>query len=141
MRNKGFFWFLTIVVAVVCVYQISYTFVTNRVEKQADAFAVEQLDSIKAFVKESGEQTIVLPNGRTVTPGDQESDDIILNFYTNSYLIDKGDQPVTWTGATYNEAKNRSINLGLDLKGGMSVTLEVSIPDLVKNEAVNPNGS
>lgn len=141
MRNKGFFWFLTIVVAVVCVYQISYTFVTNRVEKQADAFAVEQLDSIKAFVKESGEQTIVLPNGRTVTPGTQESDDIILNFYTNSYLIDKGDQPVTWTGATYNEAKNRSINLGLDLKGGMSVTLEVSIPDLVKNEAVNPKGS
>ena len=99
------------------------------------------MDSIKALANESGEQTIVLPNGRAVTPGTQESDDIILNFYTNSYLIDKGDQPVTWTGATYNEAKNRSINLGLDLKGGMSVTLEVSIPDLVKNEAVNPKGS
>ncbi len=141
MRNKGFFWFLTIVVAIVCVYQISYTFVTNRVENEADSYALEQLDSLKNSVKETGEETIVLPSGRAIELGNQESEDIILNYYTNAYLIDKGDKKVTWTGATYNESKNRSINLGLDLKGGMSVTLEVSIPELVKSEAVNPRGS
>jgi len=141
MRNKGFFWFLTIVVAIVCVYQISYTFVTNRVENEADSYALEQLDSLKNSVKETGEETIVLPSGRIIELSNQESEDIILNYYTNAYLIEKGDKKVTWTGATYNESKNRSINLGLDLKGGMSVTLEVSIPELVKSEAVNPRGS
>jgi SecD/SecF fusion protein len=141
MRNKGFFWFLTIVIAIVCVYQISYTFVTNNVENQANDFAVEQLDSLVALSKETNGENVILPNGRSVKPGDQEANDIILNYYTNAYLIDKGDKKVAWTGATYNESKNRSINLGLDLKGGMSVTLEVSIPDLVKSEAVNPRGS
>lgn len=141
MRNKGFFWFLTILVAAVCIYQISFTFVVNRVEKSAEKFALEQLDSLKALVQDAEDKNILLPNGRTVELNNVEAEDIIVNFYTNAYLIDKGDKKVSWTGATYNEAKNRSINLGLDLKGGMSVTLEVSIPDLVKNEAVNPRNA
>jgi len=141
MRNKGFFWFLTILVAIVCVYQISFTFVVNRVEKSAEKFANEQLDSLKALVQNAEDKTIDLPNGRSLTLDNIEAEDIIVNFYTNAYLIEKGDKKVSWTGATYNDAKNRSINLGLDLKGGMSVTLEVSIPDLVKNEAVNPRNA
>ncbi len=141
MRNKGFFWFLTILVAIVCVYQISFTFVVNRVEEGAEKYANEQLDSLKTSVSESVDKTIDLPNGKSLTLNNVEAEDIILNYYTNAYLIDKGDKKVSWTGATYNDAKNRSINLGLDLKGGMSVTLEVSIPDLVKNEAVNPRNA
>jgi SecD/SecF fusion protein len=141
MRNKGFFWFLTILVAAVCIYQISFTFVVNRVERSAEKYALEQLDSLKALVKDADDKNILLPNGRTVELNNVEAEDIIVNYYTNAYLIDKGDKKVSWTGATYNEAKNRSINLGLDLKGGMSVTLEVSIPDLVKNEAVNPRNA
>lgn len=141
MRNKGFFWFLTILVAIVCVYQISFTFVVNRVEKSADKYANEQLDSLKNAVQNQEDKTILLPNGRSIELSGIESEDIIVNFFTNAYLIEKGDKKVSWTGATYNEAKNRSINLGLDLKGGMSVTLEVSIPDLVKNEAVNPRNA
>lgn len=141
MRNKGFFWFLTILVAIVCVYQISFTFVVNRVEKSAEKYANEQLDSLRAVVKNSNEKDILLPNGKSIKLDNVEAEDIILNYYTNAYLIDKGDKKVSWTGATYNEAKNRSINLGLDLKGGMSVTLEVSIPELVKNEAVNPRNA
>jgi len=141
MRNKGFFWFLTILVAIVCIYQISFTFVTNRVEKSADKFAVEQLDSLKNLVQSQTDKTILLPNGRELQLDNIEAEDIIVNYYTNAYLIEKGEKKVSWTGATYNEAKNRSINLGLDLKGGMSVTLEISIPDLVKNEAVNPRNA
>jgi SecD/SecF fusion protein len=141
MRNKGFFWFLTILVAIVCVYQISFTFVVNRVEKSADKYANEQLDSLKNAVQNQEDKTILLPNGRSIELNGIEAEDIVVNFYTNAYLIEKGDKKVSWTGATYNEAKNRSINLGLDLKGGMSVTLEVSIPDLVKNEAVNPRNA
>ena len=141
MRNKGFFWFLTILVAIVCVYQISFTFVVNRVEKSAEKYANEQLDSLKSAVQNLTDKTILLPNGAEVVLNDVEGEDIIVNYYTNAYLIEKGEKKVSWTGATYNDAKNRSINLGLDLKGGMSVTLEVSIPDLVKNEAVNPRNA
>lgn len=141
MRNKGFFWFLTILVAIVCVYQISFTFVVNRVEQDAEKYANVQLDSLKNVVQNETDKTILLPNGRTIELNNVEAEDIILNFFTNAYLIDKGDKKVSWTGSTYNDAKNRSINLGLDLKGGMSVTLEVSIPDLVKNEAVNPRNA
>jgi SecD/SecF fusion protein len=141
MRNKGFFWFLTILVAIVCVYQISFTFVVNRVEKSAEKYANEQLDSLKSAVQNLTDKTILLPNGVEVVLNDVEGEDIIVNYYTNAYLIEKGEKKVSWTGATYNDAKNRSINLGLDLKGGMSVTLEVSIPDLVKNEAVNPRNA
>lgn len=141
MRNKGFFWFITILVSIVCIFQISYTFVTNSVEKKADKYAQVQLDSLKASVKGGLDKTIVLPDGRSFVLDNIESEDIISNYFTNAYLIDQGNKKVTWTGATYNEAKNRSINLGLDLKGGMSVTLEVSIPDLIKNEAANPRNS
>ena len=141
MRNKGFFWFLTILVAIVCVYQISFTFVVNRVEKSAEKYANEQLDSLKTAVQNQDDKTILLPNGREIVLNNIEAEDIIVNYFTNAYLIEKGDKKVSWTGATYNDAKNRSINLGLDLKGGMSVTLEVSIPDLVKNEAVNPRNA
>ncbi len=141
MRNKGFFWFLTILVAIVCIYQISFTFVVNKVERQAEKHAMSQLDSLKATVQDNPDKTIVLPNGREVKLDNIEAEDIILNYYTQDYLIEKGEKKVSWNGATYNEAKNRSINLGLDLKGGMSVTLEVSIPDLVKNEAVNPRNA
>jgi SecD/SecF fusion protein len=141
MRNKGFFWFITILVAIVCVFQISYTFVTNRVEKSADKYAFEQLDSLKAVVKDSIDKTVLLPNGRSIVLDNIESEDIISNYFTNAYLIEQGNKKAAWTGATYNEAKNRSINLGLDLKGGMSVTLEISIPDLIKNEAANPRNS
>jgi SecD/SecF fusion protein len=141
MRNKGFFWFLTILVAIVCIYQISFTFVVNRVEKSAEKYANEQLDSLKNAVQNLDDKAILLPNGVEVVLNNVEGEDIIVNYYMNAYLIEKGDKKATWTGATYNEAKNRSINLGLDLKGGMSVTLEVSIPDLVQNEAVNPRNA
>jgi SecD/SecF fusion protein len=99
------------------------------------------LDSLKNAVQNQEDKTILLPNGRSIELNSIEAEDIIVNYFTNAYLIEKGDKKVSWTGATYNDAKNRSINLGLDLKGGMSVTLEVSIPDLVKNEAVNPRNA
>lgn len=141
MRNKGFFWFLTVLVAIVCIYQISFTFTVNNVEKQAEKHAISQLDSLKASVSDSEDKTVILPNGNSVTLNNVEAEDVILNYYTQEYLIEKGDKSVSWNGATYNEAKSRSINLGLDLKGGMSVTLEVSIPGLIENEAVNPRNA
>lgn len=141
MRNKGFFWFLTITISIVCLYQISFTFESHSVEKQAAKYADAQVDSVRNALKTSGEDAVSLPNGETYSMKDAGSMDLVKNYYTNAYLISNGDKKVAWNGATYNECKNKSINLGLDLKGGMSVTLAVSVSDVVKNEAVNAQGS
>lgn len=59
-------------------------------------------------------------------------------FYTDKYLKDNSNEVIyPVLGKTYQECKESEINLGLDLKGGMSVTLEVSIPDLIVNLSDN----
>ena len=58
----------------------------------------------------------------------------------NDILKGKNSEEV-FLGNTYNDVKNKSIALGLDLKGGMSVTLELSTPALVKNYAADVNSN
>ena len=56
MRNKGFFWFLTILLTAVCVYQISFTFVSNSVEKKAEKEANEKVADLKLKAATTGEE-------------------------------------------------------------------------------------
>lgn len=98
MQNKGAIKLLTIALAIACAYQLSFTFVSRRVERRAlEASggnpAVEQsyLDSIKS--------------------------EVVYNLLLVKY--------------TYSEVKDKEINLGLDLKGGMNVMLEVSVQDIL----------
>jgi len=68
--------------------------------------------------------------------GDQEKED--------RYLDSVADLPVYNLGIakyTYQEAKQREIALGLDLKGGMNVTMEISLQELIRNLASNPKDS
>src|SRR5690606_16480548 len=61
-----------------------------------------------------------------------------------AYLDSIADQPVFSLGIaeyTYQEAKEREIALGLDLKGGMNVTMEISLQELIRNLAGNPKDS
>jgi hypothetical protein len=57
MRNKGFFWFLTILLTIVCIYQLSFTWVTTSEEKKAEKEAMFLVDSLRADAK----KTIILP--------------------------------------------------------------------------------
>lgn len=101
MRNKGAIKFIAIALALVCVYQLSFTYVTKQVEKKAKAYA--KSDSKREFHYL-----------------DSISTETVYNFlWIRKY--------------TYKECKEREINLGLDLKGGMNVTLEVSVVDLIKS--------
>ncbi len=101
MRNKGAIKFIAIALALVCVYQLSFTYVTKQVEKKAKAYA--KGDSKKEFHYL-----------------DSISTETVYNFlWMRKY--------------SYKECKEREINLGLDLKGGMNVTLEVSVVDLIKS--------
>lgn len=104
MQSKGAIRLLAILLAIVCLYQLSFTFVTRMVEK-------------KAVEKTAGNPTLY-----------QNYIDSIQGI--GVYNIGVKDY-------TYQECKEREMNLGLDLKGGMNVTLEVSVIDIVRAMANN----
>jgi SecD/SecF fusion protein len=138
MRNKGFFWFLTITLAVVCVYQLSFTWVSNSVEKKAEKEALIRVDELRAEVKKTGEKGL-LPNGTSVDFSNPEDEELAKAAFLNQILKEKADAKVyPVLGSNFQDVKRKSLALGLDLVGGMSVVLEVSVPDLVKSFARNP---
>jgi SecD/SecF fusion protein len=114
MRNKGFVSVLTIVVTLLCVYYLSFTLISRGVQKDAAAYATTS----------SGE---VDPNKK------------------QDYLDSVWHKPVyNFLGLkefTYEEIKNSEISLGLDLQGGMHVTLEVSPIDVIRGLSDNNQDS
>lgn len=138
MRNKGFFWFLTILLTAVCVYQLSFTWVANSVEEKAQRDALYEVEDLKKEAAKNG-NIAMLPNGVEVDFSKPESEDIAIAAYVNKILKEKStDKVYPVLGSTFQDVKNRSLAFGLDLVGGMSVTLEVSVPELVKSFARNP---
>lgn len=138
MRLKGFFWFLTILLTVVCVYQLSFTWVASNVEKKAEKEAVLKVNQLKEQVKTT-KDSVLLPNNTYVDFKSPEDEDLAKSAFINEILREKGEKPVyPVIGSTFSEVKKRSLAFGLDLVGGMSVSLEISTPDLIKNHAKNP---
>lgn len=110
MQNKGAIVFLTVIVTALCLYYLSFTFISNGVQEKATAFATDASGNID-FAKK------------------------------RAYLDSVWRQPVyNFLGAsyTYQEIKETELGLGLDLQGGMHVTLEVSPVEIVKGIAGNP---
>ena len=135
MRNKGFFWFFTILLIAVSIYQISFSFIGNSIEEKAEQRAQERVEELKA---KAGNEDVKLPNGTYVNfEKNNEAKALAKAAYVNELLKEKNNQEV-FLGNTFNDIKEKSVSLGLDLKGGMSVTLELSMADLVKNAALNP---
>lgn len=136
MRNKGFFWFLTILLTAVCVYQLSFTWVANSEEKKAEKQAQQKVDEV--FANLNGADSISLPNGTYVQVKSSEAKELAKSAYINQILMEKADKSVyPLFGSTFKEVKKRSLAFGLDLVGGMSVTMEISVPELVKSFAQN----
>jgi SecD/SecF fusion protein len=138
MRNKGFFWFISGALILACIYMLSFTFITNSVEKEAELEAEDLVLEYKKKAASSGD-SILLPNGTYAHFNQPDGEAIAKSAILNHLLKNRADSaayPVF--GSTFKDCKNRSLALGLDLVGGMSVTLEISIPDMVKNFARNP---
>ncbi|MGB0167335.1 MAG: hypothetical protein ACPF8V_10835, partial [Luteibaculum sp.] len=116
MQNKGAVWLLTILLGLACLYQISFSWVTASFEGEAKEFAMQKVDSVKL----SGVELSI------------DEEDSVKNYYADKFLKENaGEKIYPVLGYTYDEAKEMQLNLGLDLQGGMAVTLEVSIPELV----------
>lgn len=123
MQNKGAIRLLAILFALVSLYQLSFSYFTSRTEKQAREFASSE--RVQNEAKMISERT-----------GREENFflDSLQKAYENYYLDSMDNEEVYslgFFGYTFKECKSREINLGLDLKGGMNVTLEVSVEDVV----------
>lgn len=137
MRNKGFFWFLTLLLVAVSIYQLSFTFVTANVEGKADQEAERKTKALIETAKDHG-NIATLPNGEEVDFARPESYEIAKSAYVNEILTKKATEKVGFFGSNFQSVKSKSLAFGLDLVGGMSVTLEVSTPELVYSYARNP---
>ncbi|MBP3482120.1 MAG: protein translocase subunit SecDF [Alistipes sp.] len=104
MQSKGAIRLLAILLAIACIFQLSFTLKTRNVEKAAAKYA-------SAF--EAGEQEAM----------EQYYLDSVANEPVYNVLVRK---------YTYKECKEREVNLGLDLKGGMNVMLEIEVEGVVK---------
>ena len=101
MQNKGFVRVFAILLTLVCVFYLSFSFVTRHYTNKAKEFA-------KGDVK-----------------------------VEQDYLDSLSNEKVWFGNWTLKQCREMEISLGLDLKGGMNVILEVSVPDVIKALADN----
>ncbi len=116
MQNKGAIWFFTILLVLACLYEMSFSFFTGGIEQEAREFAEQKVDSVAA------EQDGL---------GLDVRDSMYQAFESDYLAANANEEVVPFIGTTYKQAKRKEINLGLDLQGGMHVTMEVSVPDLI----------
>ncbi len=139
MQNKGAIRAIAIIFALIFVYQLSFTVVTKIVERKAEKNALAQV-----FPKDANGQDIAVSESiqdaiaetmEKKSMDEAQAKNYLKDRLENSYLDSMNNVNVYNLGFkkyTYRDAKEKEINLGLDLKGGMNVTLEVSVKDIVK---------
>ena len=132
MRNRSAIWVFTILLFLACLYQLSFSWVTKSFETDIHDLAEQKYDSL------SNEAVEFVINGDTLVIGGDKEKQQIVSYYEQKLLAENRDQPTyPILDLDYQRCKDQELGLGLDLQGGMSVTLEVSIEDLVKNFAGN----
>ena len=123
MQNKGFVKVFAVLLTLVCLFYLSFSFVTSRQNKEVNRWATEQTASWVSELQDSGV---------TVTEKEQSA---YFDFKKEEYLETNKEKKV-WLGIyTLQQCRELEIGLGLDLKGGLSVTLEVSVPEFLKSLA------
>ncbi len=142
MKSRKPILYLAIVFALVCVYQLSFTWKVGKVEENATKYAISNIDENLSNELLALDTTITDSIIRSVKSEELKTNyinnrDIILENlereYINKESVNEDGSPkdVFMGMYTFQECKEREINLGLDLKGGMNVTLEVSVKDVL----------
>jgi SecD/SecF fusion protein len=125
MQSKGWIRFVAILLAIASIWQLSFTVISRMQESKAAKYAEEQAQQ---FVETNN----IAPEIREFVA------DSVANIKNRAYIDSISSQNV-FLGYTYQSVKEKEINLGLDLKGGMNVMLQVQLEDLVK--ALSGNSS
>ncbi len=133
MQNKGAIKIFAILFAFVCIYHLSFTYKTYRIEKDARDYANNADGARMAKQMANGD---ILKENFYVDSISKAREKYYLDSVQNEVIYNLGIRKYT-----YKECKEREINLGLDLKGGMNVTLEVSMVDILKTMSGNSKDS
>ena len=112
MNNKGLIKLFALLFGLVSLYQLSFTFITSKIESDAEAYAT------------------------TVVPASEPGYVAQREQVEARYLDSVSKNPVLGF-TSYEEAKKRELNKGLDLKGGINVTLQISVRDILSGLANN----
>ena len=128
MQNKGLIKFLAWAFALVCLFQLSFTVATNAVQSKAKADAKNYINS---------EQVKKMVAARTSDALEAQILTDSIQTAREAHYLDSMASEKVYLGYTYRQCQGREINLGLDLKGGMNVMLEVSTVDVVRALAGN----
>ncbi|ROT04722.1 protein translocase subunit SecD [Muribaculaceae bacterium Isolate-037 (Harlan)] len=109
MQNKGFISTIAVLLVLICGFYISFSFVTSHYEKKAEEYAAMM----------------------------SKTSDVTNDAYKQNLkqFNDSIDKEKVYLGYTYNQVRKLEIGLGLDLKGGMNVVLEISVPDILRQYA------
>lgn len=112
MQNKGLIRVFAILFGLVSIYQLSFTFISSKVEEDAHHFAVNKISS--------------------------DTDDYLAkrDLVQQEYIDSTAHNPV-FLGINYASAKDKELNRGLDLKGGINVILQISAKDILINLSNN----
>ncbi len=113
MQTKGFIRVLTVLLLLICAFYLSFTFVSNHYQDKAEqkalaAAGIKSPDTSNAKYKAA------------------------LNECLDSLANEK-----VFLGYTFQQVREKELGLGLDLKGGMNVTLQISVPDILRALANN----
>ena len=113
MQNKGFVKVFAVLLTLVCLFYLSFSYATKSQGEKIEKWATEQTETWASECE---------ANGTTVTEAEKEE---YLGFKKEEYLETNKDQKV-WLGIyTLQQCRELEIGLGLDLKGGTSFTLDV----------------
>ncbi|MGI9542427.1 MAG: protein translocase subunit SecDF, partial [Cyclobacteriaceae bacterium] len=110
MQNKGFIIFLTVLISLLSVYYLSFTFVARGVQEDAKVYATDASGTEDYFKRQAYLDSVWT--------------EVVYNF-------------MGFIPFTYEEVKDHELNLGLDLQGGMYVLLEVSPVEIIKGLAAD----
>ena len=126
MQSKGAIRFVAICLALACLWQLSFSVVTRVQEHKADKYAEKAVEAFSASAEFN-----------SVSDEDKAYVLDSIAKVNNRRFLDSISAEKVYLGYTYKDVKIKDINLGLDLKGGMNVMLQVQLEDLVKALAGN----
>ena len=130
MQLKGLVRFFTIALILICLYQLSFTWMVhsheNTMTERAEAWVRANFSTPEKKYPDNKTQQAVYADSLTT-----------LKKQRLAYLLDstRGSEIGPFGLTTYQSAKDKELNLGLDLQGGISVTMEVGLDGLIRSLA------